>query len=388
MSYTNLFTSIKSRVFSHNLLKICTTLLLLLLLSASAASAAIITVDGGGAGYTDVRAVVDNATTGDTIYVYYGSYEENVDEQLTLRSEGADVVDVTESTSNYITPDATEALQMAPLNPDFVAYQNSPLRTFSGYSFGYIPPPMDLSHLDDIPVKRLQVLGVLPESFDWRDSGNVTPIKYQSNCGTCWTFGTTSILESAVLINEGAEYNFSEQSIALSVDRSWTDMYDYADDPCNAGGNSFKASEVFIKKGSVLESCNPYNTTALNCGGSCECDNCPSVKKVDGYRLVTNIGSEIEVIKQAVYDYGPVTMSFNYTESYMYENATWGTIYDYYPSPESSNHLVSIIGWNDSIPHTNPSHDETGAWIVKNSWGTDWGNEGYFYLAYNSSCVT
>jgi hypothetical protein len=59
MSYTNLFTSIKSRVFSHNLLKICTTLLLLLLLSASAASAAIITVDGGGAGYTDVRAVVD-----------------------------------------------------------------------------------------------------------------------------------------------------------------------------------------------------------------------------------------------------------------------------------------------------------------------------------------
>ncbi len=170
MSYTNLFTSIKSRVFSHNWLKICTTLLLLLLLSVSAASAAIITVDdSGGAVYTDVRAVVDNATTGDTIYVYNGSYEENVDEQLTLRSEGADVVDVTEHTANYIAPDATEALQLAPLNPDFVAYQNSPLWTSSGYSFGYIPPPMDLSHLDDIPVKRLRALDVLPESFDWRE---------------------------------------------------------------------------------------------------------------------------------------------------------------------------------------------------------------------------
>ena len=251
---------------------------------------------------------------------------------------------------------------------------------------GYIPPPMDLSHLDEIPVKRIQVPD-LPSSFDWRDSGNVTPVKDQDTCGTCWIFGTTSVLESAVLINEGAECIFSEQGVALCVDRSWTYLYDNTDDPCGGGGWSWLAAEAFIKKGSVLESCNPYNTTALNCDGSCVCDDCASVKGVDGYRLATDNGSEIDVIKNAVYDHGPVTMAFYYNECGNYTNATWGTIYDYYPSPVSANHLVSIIGWNDSVPHPNQSHDGTGAWIVKNSWGTDWGNDGFFYLAYNSSCV-
>lgn len=252
---------------------------------------------------------------------------------------------------------------------------------------GYIPPPMDLSHLDEIPVKRIQEPDKLPDRFDWRDSGNVTSVKNQNPCGTCWTFGTTSVLESAVLINEGVAYDFSEQSVVLCVDRSWTYLYDDSGDPCNAGGWSGLASEVFIKKGSVQESCNPYDGSALKCGGLCVCDECAPARRVDGYRLVTNNGSDLDTIKAAVYDHGPVTMSFNYTNTHKYYDATWGTIYDHYPSPESSNHLVSIIGWNDSVPHPHPSHDGTGAWIVKNSWGTGWGDNGYFYLAYNSSRV-
>ena len=284
-------------------------------------------------------------------------------------------------------PGDAETLQQAPLNPDFVAYwENLPKMPYD-HSYGYIPSPMDLSHLNRIPVEGVRTLDVLPDSFDWRDSGNVTSVKDQDPCGTCWAFGTTSVLESAVLMDERAEYNFSEQSVALCVDRSWVYMYDETDEPCDAGGNSFTASEVFIKKGSVLESCNPYDGSALNCDGSCVCDDCPPVKRVDGYRLATNDGSEIDVIKQAVYDHGPVTMSFYWHSDGRYTDATWGTIYDYYPCSEYANHLVSIIGWNDSVPHPDPQHGGTGAWIVKNSWGTDWGNDGFFYLAYNSSCV-
>ncbi|MEA1908544.1 MAG: C1 family peptidase, partial [Euryarchaeota archaeon] len=294
---------------------------------------------------------------------------------------------ITNHAADQHVSNATGALKLAPLNPDFVAYQKSPLGTSDDHVCGYIPPPTDLSHLDDIPVERLQAPGALPSSFDWRDSGNVTPVKDQDPCGTCWTFGTTSVLESAVLINEGAEYNFSERSVALCVDRSWTYLYDGADDPCMAGGNSLIASEVFIRKGLVLESCNPYNTTALNCDGSCVCDDCAPVKMVDGYRLVTGNGSEIDAIKSAVYDHGPVTMSFYWHSSENYTNATWGAIYDCYPCTEPANHLVSIIGWNDSVPHPDLDHDGTGAWIVKNSWGTGWGDDGFFYLAYNSSCV-
>jgi C1A family cysteine protease len=285
--------------------------------------------------------------------------------------------------------DDIKAPQLAPLNPDFVAYKENPPEIF----YGYIPPPMDLSHLDQIPVVGLPTLDKLPSSFDWRDYGKVTPVKDQNPCGTCWTFGTTSVLESAVLIGESVEYDFSEQSVALCVDRSWYYLYDGPTDPCNGGGWSWMASEVFIKKGSVQESCNPYDTSALNCDGSCVCDDCPTVKKVEGYRLATNDGSQLDVIKNAVYNQGPVTVAY-YHDFGEYWDPTWGPIYDYYPCSDYVNHMISIIGWDDDVPHPNPGHTGTGAWIVKNSWGTadSWADgagvsDGYFYLAYDSSCA-
>jgi C1A family cysteine protease len=282
--------------------------------------------------------------------------------------------------------EAEGALQLAPPNPDFLEFQQNPPELF----YGYIPPPMDLSHLDEIPVEGLSTRGILPSSFDWRDTNKVTSVKDQNPCGTCWAFGTTSVLESAVLIGKDTEYNFSEQSVALCVDRSWVYLYDEADEPCglvpgHGGGNSFRASEVFIKKGAVLESCNSYNPSGLQCNGACVCDSCTPVKKVNGYRYVTGDQSQTGLIKDAVYNHGPVTMAFYYEDSYKYTDPTYGTVYDC-TACTSTNHIVSIIGWNDNVPHFGTPG--TGAWLVKNSWGTGWGNSGYFWLAYDSSCMT
>jgi C1A family cysteine protease len=285
-----------------------------------------------------------------------------------------------------------DKLQMAPLNPDFIKFLEEPPENF----YGYIPPSMDLSHLDGISAREeMALLAQQPSSWDWRDTGKVTPVENQNPCGTCWAFGTTSVLESAVLLGESIAYNFSEQSVALCVDRSWVYLYDESDEPCNGGGNSRKASEVFIKKGSVLESCNPYNTAGLNCDGTCVCDSCTPVKKVTGYRYVTGNGSQTALIKTAVSNNGPVTMSFHYTSSGEYADGTYGAIYDYYPCTENPNHLVSIIGWDDDVPHPDPDHSGTGAWLVKNSWGTadSWAggattSDGYFWMAYDSSCMT
>jgi len=291
-----------------------------------------------------------------------------------------------------IAAEDTEAPQLAPLNPDFINYWKNPPEKF----YGYIPPPMNLSH-----VRATAIKAVFPSRFDWRDYGMVTPVKNQDPCGTCWDFGTTSVLESAVLIGEGVEYDFSEQSVALCVDRSWVYLYDGIDpygnpkdDPCQGGGGSWTASSVFIKKGSVLESCNHYDCSALNCDGTCICDDCPSIKKVDGYRLVTNYGSQIDAIKNAVYNHGPVTIVYCHDSRYEYWNL-WGCIYDYYPCNVPVNHLISIIGWDDDVPHPNFLHGGTGAWIVKNSWGTEdwWASDlgisnGFFYFAYNSSSAT
>jgi len=110
----------------------------------------------------------------------------------------------------------TKVPQLAPQNPEFEAYWENPPET----SYGYIPPPTDLSHLKQHPVKGLLRSYALPSSFDWREQGKVTPVKDQNPCGTCWIFGTTSVLESAVLIGESEEPDFSEQSVALCVDRS------------------------------------------------------------------------------------------------------------------------------------------------------------------------
>jgi C1A family cysteine protease len=277
-----------------------------------------------------------------------------------------------------------ETVQLAPTDSDFAKFLEEPPEPFCGY----VPPPMDLRHLDAISVEGLLKSGALPDSFDWRDQGKVTPVKNQLPCATCWIFGTASVLESAVLIGENTTYDFSEQSVALCVDRSWVYLYDQPDEPCgisHGGGWSALAAEVLIRKGAVLESCNSYNSSGLQCNGACLCDNCTPVKKITGYRLVTNNQSQTSLIKQAIYDHGPVTMAYYDYGAHQYTDASYGTVYDC-AACLFANHMVSIIGWDDSVPHFETAG--TGAWLVKNSWGTDFGNNGYFWLAYNSSCMT
>ena len=280
-------------------------------------------------------------------------------------------------------PEAGGGPQVSPLNPDFEAYLENP----PDVSYGYVPPTMDLSHVEASLPAGAETMAFVSR-FDWRDQGKVTSVKNQNPCGTCWTFGTTAALESAALIAEGVTYDFSEQSVALCVDRSWTYLYDDTTDPCMAGGNSYKASDVFIKKGAVQETCSPYTTSTLNCDGSCLCDNCGAVKTVSGFRLVTDDGTQENIIKNALTNHGPLVVSFYHDSAYQYSDPTWGTIYDYYPSPDQANHCVLIVGWDDAVPHPNPSHAGTGAWIIKNSWGTGHGNNGYGYLAYDSSHTT
>jgi C1A family cysteine protease len=231
----------------------------------------------------------------------------------------------------------------------------------------------------------------LPSAFDWRDDGMVTAVKQQDGCGTCWAFGTTSALESAVLMAEGIGYDFSEQSAALCVDPAWTYYYDDADDPCLAGGWSWLASESFIRKGASLESCNPYDPNALMCDSTCPgCDTCPVVKRVNGYRFVTGDQGATDLIKQAVHEHGPTTMAFFWASEHAYTTGEpYFTVYDYVGCPTEvgfANHLVSIIGWDDHVPHSETPGE--GAWLVKNSWGAEWGNDGTFWLAYDSSCMT
>ena len=281
-------------------------------------------------------------------------------------------------------PGRPPGLQVAPVNPDF----ERSVEASSSVSYGYVPPSFDLSHIT-VPSLSAAQAPLLPARFDWRDHDGenvVTPVRNQNPCGTCWIFGTLASLESSVLMDEGVAYDFSEQSVGLCVDRSLTHVYDDPQDPCTpGGGNALIASDVLVKKGAVAEACGPYDTDALRCSGSCVCDSCAPIKTVTGYRLVTDDGADIDAIKNALVEHGPLIVSFQHESSCQYSDPTWGTIYDCYRTPGSANHCVAIVGWDDDVPHPHPSHSGTGAWIVKNSWGTGHGNQGFGYLAYDSS---
>ena len=148
------------------------------------------------------------------------------------------------------------------------------------------------------------------------------------------------------------------------------------------GGWSWLAADTLIKKGSRLEACQPYDTATID-AEACD-DNCQSIKMVTDYRMIANEATSsdvIEPIKNAIYNHGPLAMSYAADNGeHMYE----GSIYYWPDCPANEvNHLVCIVGWDDTVAH--PAGGGSGAWIVKNSWGTGWGDNGYFYLCYGSA---
>jgi C1A family cysteine protease len=278
-------------------------------------------------------------------------------------------------------PPSPEIPQVAPLNPDFLEF----IQTRPAQFYGYMPPPVDLRHLKDIPVHKLAAEAqlTLPATFDWRASGNVTSVKDQSTCGTCWIFGTLAALESKVLIGESTAFNFSEQNVACCTDHSWVYLTRPPDYRCDGGGWSWLAADTLSKKGTRLGACDPYNTATIDTE-TCN-DTCTTVKYVTGYRLLALTTADI---KDAVYTHGPVSVAMRMEYPSSYYNSTTN-VYNYTGS-STPNHVVCIVGWNDAITYPGGS----GAWIVKNSWGTDWGGtcgygseKGYFYLCYGSGNV-
>ena len=203
----------------------------------------------------------------------------------------------------------------------------------------------------------------------------VTSVKNQNPCGTCWVFGTLAAIESRVLIVDGVGHDFfSEQNVVCCTDPSWVYLNG---NRCNGGGWSWLATDVLTKKGTRLESCDPYCTATIDTD-PCD-DSCTTIKRVTGYRIVANSPDLIAEVKDAIYSYGPVSMAYCHDDGHMYR----GDIY-YWPNcTAEANHLVCIVGWNADIPH--PAGGGSGAWIVKNSWGSGWGDNGYFYLCYGSA---
>ena len=231
---------------------------------------------------------------------------------------------------------------------------------------GYRQSPMDLSHLsvpDSAPLSQS-----LPSYLDYRDRGVVTPPKNQAACGSCWAFAGIGATESKILLEGGPVYDLSEENV-LSCN--------FFGAGCS-GGDDFIVTNYLTKYGASLELCAPYDAT-----DGTPCIDCDMYRRLREWHIIgTNLASsdpaKIEIIKQALSKYGPLFVSMDAGAPGF--SAYTGGVFEYWGST-GVNHGVLLIGWDDSLVH---SHG-TGAWIAKNSWGTSWGEGGYFKIAYGSA---
>ncbi|MFH1502708.1 MAG: C1 family peptidase [Candidatus Eisenbacteria bacterium] len=194
------------------------------------------------------------------------------------------------------------------------------------------------------------------DSFDWRDFDGVTPAKDQLDCGSCWAFAAASAVEAHIRIYEGVLLDISEQQ---AIDCNT------AGSGCD-GGTCIIGFSVFKDPGAVSEACYPYMAE----DGNCRQGTCDVVGMVDGY---SNVVNTVSTIKYAVENYGPVVTSVHvYEDFYSYS----GGCYEHAGS-DQTDHTVLILGWDDTMCGT-------GAWLIKNSWGQDWGLNGFGWMKYGT----
>jgi hypothetical protein len=199
----------------------------------------------------------------------------------------------------------------------------------------------------------------VPDTLDWRTLNAVTPVKDQGQCGSCWSFSATGAMEGAWAIKRGVLESLSEQQL---IDCSKI----YGNLGCN-GGLMDNAFEYVIDNGLCDEADYPYTAS----GGSCN-NQCLSVVSMSNCADV--VANNQVVLKEAV-SLGPVSIAIEadtrYFQSYssgVLTSSSCGTNLD---------HGVLIVGYGteNDIPY----------WLVKNSWGSSWGESGYVKIERSSS---
>uniref|UniRef100_A0A8C0FVT3 Peptidase C1A papain C-terminal domain-containing protein n=1 Tax=Bubo bubo TaxID=30461 RepID=A0A8C0FVT3_BUBBB len=196
--------------------------------------------------------------------------------------------------------------------------------------------------------------------------GAVTPVKDQAVCGSCWSFATTGAMEGALFLKTGVLTPLSQQVL---IDCSWG-FGNYACD----GGEEWRAYE-WIKKHGGIASTESYGTYKGQVRvAPCPCRGPPGLMlaKITGYVNVTS--GNITAVKAAIYKHGPVAVSIDASHRTFsfYSNGIY-----YEPKcankPGTLDHAVLAVGYGVLQGET--------YWLIKNSWSTYWGNDGYILMA-------
>lgn len=201
-----------------------------------------------------------------------------------------------------------------------------------------------------------------PASFDWRDKGGqnfVMPIKDQGSCGSCVAFGTTAAVEAAVRIqsnNPGLAVDLSEASLFYCIGGSQGRN-------CSNGWWPADALTGYRDIGVPDEACFPYTS------GDQQCNRCADwttrVTKITAFHQVVAVSD----LKDWMSSHGPAAACMSvYDDFFSYS----GGVYHHVTGSLAGGHCICIVGYDDGA----------GCWICKNSWGSYWGESGFFQIAY------
>lgn len=214
--------------------------------------------------------------------------------------------------------------------------------------------------------------GELPSYYNLKDHGYVSSVKNQMYGGNCWAFSALASLESCILKASGKELDLSEENMKNLIEL-YSD-YGWSMDTNDGGYTGMGIGYLTGWLGPINDINDTYDDYSVL---SPLYDSLMHVQNI--LFLKRNNVTDNDAIKKAIMKYGAVATGICYSDSYLNGNS-----YYYYSIFGYTNHAVTIVGWDDNYSKSNfygnPEYD--GAWIVKNSWGESWGDNGYFYVSY------
>ncbi|MBQ8931717.1 MAG: fibronectin type III domain-containing protein, partial [Ruminiclostridium sp.] len=255
-----------------------------------------------------------------------------------------------------------------------------------------------------------------PSSMNSVEDGYISEIKDQGKWGACWAFATTAASEASISKEHGIDLDLSENLLAYVVNfpttygkignDNRTNTYDTATEYLEAGGNSYVAAETMMNWFGPF---NENDTYPYNSSGTPSIANKSFTESewyalldsriaqlTDYYRVDSNEASFIETTKGFINDFGAATINY-YDEIEAgsvskYMNCIDGEYYYFCPDGIATNHAVTIVGYDDSIPASNFANNGyrpagNGGWLIKNSWGTNVLNAGYLWMSYYDTTV-